>query len=63
MARNIEIKARIESVESLAERVAAIADEGPIEMLQDDTFFTWRAAAEPERLRLWEKSRTHPSII
>ena len=40
MARNIEIKARIESVESLAPRVAALADQGPVEIIQDDTFFT-----------------------
>jgi predicted adenylyl cyclase CyaB len=40
MARNIEIKARIESVESLAPRVAALADQGPVEIVQDDTFFT-----------------------
>jgi len=39
MARNIEIKARIESIEALAPRVAAIASAGPIEMEQDDTFF------------------------
>ena len=39
MARNIEIKARIESVESLAPKAAAIAREGPIEIVQDDTFF------------------------
>lgn len=39
MARNIEIKARIESVESLQSVVAKIADEGPIEIHQDDTFF------------------------
>lgn len=39
MARNVEIKARIESVESLLPRVAAIADHGPTEILQDDTFF------------------------
>lgn len=39
MARNIEIKARIESVESLAPRVAALADQGPVEIVQDDTFF------------------------
>lgn len=39
MARNIEIKAHIESVESLAPRAAAIASEGPIEVVQDDTFF------------------------
>jgi len=39
MARNVEIKARIESVESLLPRVQAIADSGPTEILQDDTFF------------------------
>lgn len=39
MARNIEIKARIDSVEALAPRVAALADQGPIEIIQDDTFF------------------------
>lgn len=40
MPRNIEIKAHIESVSSLVSKVAAIADEGPIEIVQDDTFFT-----------------------
>ncbi|MGJ0430161.1 class IV adenylate cyclase [Methylobacter sp.] len=40
MARNIEIKARIESIDSLLPIVAKIADEGPIEILQDDTFFS-----------------------
>ncbi len=39
MARNIEIKARIESVAALLPRAAAIATEGPTEILQDDTFF------------------------
>lgn len=39
MARNIEIKARIDSVEALAARAIAIASEGPIEIRQDDTFF------------------------
>lgn len=42
MPRNIEIKARIESVESLAPLVARIADEGPTEIFQDDTFFACR---------------------
>jgi predicted adenylyl cyclase CyaB len=37
--RNIEIKARIESVAALTPRVAALATEGPIEIAQDDTFF------------------------
>jgi predicted adenylyl cyclase CyaB len=39
MARNIEIKARIDSVESLWPLVVNIADEGPTEIIQDDTFF------------------------
>ncbi|MDD5033112.1 MAG: class IV adenylate cyclase [Methylococcaceae bacterium] len=40
MARNIEIKASIESVEALAPKAAALADQGPIEIHQDDTFFS-----------------------
>ena len=39
MARNVEIKARLESVEALLPRAAALADRGPIEIRQDDTFF------------------------
>jgi predicted adenylyl cyclase CyaB len=39
MARNVEIKARIESVEALTPRAAALADHGPTEIVQDDTFF------------------------
>lgn len=39
MPRNIEIKARIDSVESLLPKAAAIADQGPVEIFQDDTFF------------------------
>jgi adenylate cyclase class IV len=39
MARNIEIKARIESIDSIAHKAAARAGEGPIEIVQDDTFF------------------------
>ena len=40
MARNIEIKARIGSVEGIASKVAALADQGPFEIVQDDIFFT-----------------------
>jgi predicted adenylyl cyclase CyaB len=40
VARNIEIKARIENIALLAPRVAALASEGPLEIAQDDTFFT-----------------------
>lgn len=39
MARNVEIKASIESLESLIPRAAALSQEGPIELHQDDTFF------------------------
>lgn len=40
MPRNVEIKARIESVDALLPRVKAIADSGPTEIFQDDTFFS-----------------------
>jgi predicted adenylyl cyclase CyaB len=39
MPRNIEIKAHIQSVHLLMPKAVAIADEGPIEIVQDDTFF------------------------
>jgi len=39
MSRNIEIKAHIENVDALTARVAQFADDGPIEIAQDDTFF------------------------
>jgi len=39
MARNIEIKARVADMDALAARAAAIADGGPTEIPQDDTFF------------------------
>ena len=48
MARNVEIKARIESIEALMPTVAALATEGPIEISQDDTFFR----CESGRLKL-----------
>jgi predicted adenylyl cyclase CyaB len=39
MARNVEIKARVESIEALIPSVANLADQGPTTILQDDTFF------------------------
>jgi adenylate cyclase len=39
MPRNIEIKARISSVADLMEKVRLIADQGPWEVRQDDTYF------------------------
>lgn len=43
MARNIEIKARIASIQSLAHKAATIALGNPVEILQDDTFFLCQA--------------------
>jgi adenylate cyclase class IV len=48
MARNVEIKARIASVEALLPRAAALASDGPSEIQQDDTFFR----CESGRLKL-----------
>jgi predicted adenylyl cyclase CyaB len=59
MARNIEIKARIDSVESLALRTAAIATQGPIEIAQDDTFFR----CDSGRLKLRAFSATQGELI
>jgi adenylate cyclase class IV len=39
MARNIEIKARIDSVEAMLTRALALADDPPQAIEQDDTFF------------------------
>ena len=39
MPRNIEIKARISSIDDLIARVRAVADQGPWQLPQDDTFF------------------------
>lgn len=39
MARNIEIKARIENIEDLERKIIKIADSKPTEIAQDDTFF------------------------
>ncbi|MCV2368418.1 class IV adenylate cyclase [Roseateles oligotrophus] len=39
MARNIEIKARIASIDALRQLASTIADGAPVDILQDDTFF------------------------
>lgn len=59
MARNIEIKAHIASVEAMRSKVAALADHGPIELLQDDTFFT----CERGRLKLRTLSANEGQLI
>jgi adenylate cyclase class IV len=43
MPRNVEVKARIESVNALKPAAARIADDGPVEIAQDDTFFQCRS--------------------
>jgi predicted adenylyl cyclase CyaB len=59
MARNIEIKARIENVALLTPQVAALASEGPLEIAQDDTFF----ACDTGRLKLRAFSNDSGELI
>jgi len=59
LARNIEIKARIESVALLTPRVAELASEGPLEIAQDDTFF----ACDTGRLKLRAFSNDSGELI
>jgi predicted adenylyl cyclase CyaB len=59
MAKNIEIKARIASVEALIPKAAAIADTGPVEIIQDDTFFR----CESGRLKLRAFSKEEGELI
>jgi predicted adenylyl cyclase CyaB len=59
MPRNVEIKAYIESVDLLARKTAAIADQGPIEIDQDDTFFYCEAG----RLKLRSLSLEEGELI
>ena len=44
MPRNIEIKARISSVDALVAKVRSIADQGPWEVRQVDTYFACAGA-------------------
>jgi adenylate cyclase class IV len=39
MARNVEVKARIENIEAVFPIAAALATDGPVEINQDDAFF------------------------
>ena len=39
MPRNVKTNTRIESVEALVPKAAALADQGPIDIVQDDAFF------------------------
>ena len=42
MARNVEIKARVEDLAAVELRARGLATEGPVELQQDDTFFACR---------------------
>jgi predicted adenylyl cyclase CyaB len=59
MPRNIEIKARIGSVEGLIATVRSIADQGPWEVQQDDTYF----ACAGGRLKLRTGSENAGELI
>ena len=59
MARNVEIKARIESIDAMAAKVATLADAGPTEIPQDDTFF----ACDRGRLKLRARSAADGELI
>ena len=59
MARNVEIKARVDDLAALAGRAAAIATQGPTEIAQDDTFFR----CESGRLKLRAFSATDGELI
>jgi len=57
MARNIEIKARIDSIERVAAIAETLADKGPTEIAQDDTFFRCNDSADRLKLRTFAPDR------
>jgi adenylate cyclase class IV len=59
MARNVEIKARVADMDALTARAAAIADSGPVEIPQDDTFF----GCDNGRLKLRVFDNGHGELI
>ena len=59
MARNVEIKARVASLEEIEPRARAIATEAPVDLVQDDTFF----ACPNGRLKLRAFPDGHGELI
>ncbi len=59
MPRNIEIKARIDDMQAVTGRAAALATEGPVVIAQDDTFFNCANG----RLKLRAFSSTSGELI
>ncbi|TWC69522.1 class IV adenylate cyclase [Herbaspirillum sp. SJZ099] len=59
MSRNVEIKARMPGIQAILHKVKGIADQGPIEIAQDDTFFRCDAG----RLKLRQFSADKGELI
>jgi len=59
MARNVEIKARVADLPAIEARARALADQGPFELMQDDTFF----ACPNGRLKLRELAADEGQLI
>jgi predicted adenylyl cyclase CyaB len=59
MPRNVEIKARLDNLDAVTAKAAAIADQGPIPIAQDDTFFR----CDNGRLKLRVFSETEGELI
>lgn len=59
MARNIEIKARVDDIEAIAAVAASLANAAPVEIYQDDTFFQ----CENGRLKLRAFSKNQGELI
>ncbi|AKJ32119.1 class IV adenylate cyclase [Caldimonas brevitalea] len=59
MARNVEIKARAADLQAVEARVRPLADQGPIELHQDDTFFR----CDQGRLKLRDFGDGHGELI
>jgi predicted adenylyl cyclase CyaB len=57
--RNIEIKARVADLATVEARAAALADRGPVDIAQDDTFF----ACPDGRLKLRELAPDRGELI
>lgn len=59
MARNVEIKARVENIVELEKKVIPLATQGPEELIQDDTFFNCKEG----RLKLREFASGYGQLV
>lgn len=59
MSRNIEIKARVTDMAALKQRARSVATNGPVEISQDDTFFS----CDTGRLKLRKFSDNRGELI